>query len=87
MFNNLFDVYLDTPKCREVDLINYKLTSLSISSSTERQILADITYDVEPSNLRNTGWTHSGAWDGFWIRDIKATLNIYRTSDGFYLSA
>lgn len=85
VFANLMDGYAAMSGCRQVHISGYSLDSVSIASSTDRGIMADISYSVEPANIRATGWAQSGERDGFWIRGIETRLNIARTSDGFFL--
>jgi hypothetical protein len=85
VFANLMRGYMGMSGCRQVHLSDYSLDSVSIASFTDRGIMADIAYSVEPSDIRSTGWALSGERDGFWIRGIETRLNVARTSDGFFL--
>lgn len=86
VFDNLMNGYMEMSGCRQVHISAYSLDSLAIATSTDRQIWADISYSVKPSNMRDTGWTQAGPRKGLWVRGIPASLSIYRTADGYFLA-
>lgn len=88
IFDNLMNEYASMKDCPAVHIKDHRLNSFVLGSSTERYFIVDVLYDVKPRDIEDTGWTKmNGTVDGSWVRDIPMIMNIYRTGDGYFLSA